>query len=151
MLGFCMSFFAAGGWFRFKKRHAKNPRKFSPSYFVRALIERQVNTHTLHKVIIHKWANFMEQKLRFGLVSGQFASTEKKFGQLLGRFFRVFMGKKDIFKLFKKYCSARTKKLHKMKVTKCKFFLGNLIMNWNRLQKHIQLCLALLEIAHRET
>ena len=86
---------------------------------------------------------------------GSRASTEKKvLGRLWVTFegcFFMFSGAKKMSNFFQKYCSVRTKKLHKMKVKKMYFFLGNLIMNLNRLQKNIQLCLALLEIAHRET
>ena len=53
----------------------------------------------------------MEQKMRFGLISGR--STENKFGLTMshfrGRFFHVFVGKKI---LKKKHCSLCTKKLH---------------------------------------
>jgi hypothetical protein len=61
--------------------------------------------------------DFMEQELRFGLDLGQLAlHTEKKIGSImsnfLGRFFQVFMGKKNLkiknivvfFKRLKKYC-----------------------------------------------
>ena len=57
-------------------------------------------------------SNFMEQKLRFGLVLGLVDSTEKNWAdyeQLMRAFFHVFMCEK-------KNCSVCAKKLHKLKV-----------------------------------
>ena len=45
----------------------------------------------------------------------------------LGRFFHDFMGKKN-FEFFFKYCSVRTKKLHKMKLKLFFLILGKKIM-----------------------
>ena len=59
---------------------------------------------------VPRWEIFMEQILRFGLDLGQLA--------VLKRFFSCFQVQKNLI-VFKKHCSVRTKKLHKMKL---KFF-----------------------------
>ena len=58
---------------------------------------------------------------------GPVGNTEKKIGadyeQLLRAVFSCFHGQKIGFKLFFKYPSVRSEKLHKMKVRKLKKFL----------------------------
>ena len=49
--------------------------------------------------------------------------------QLIRAFFSCFHGQKNLIS-FKKYCSVRTKKLHKMKVKRTHFFLKNSIINF---------------------
>ena len=64
----------------------------------------------------------MEQKMRFGLVLGRLAIL-KKLGANYEQqrvVFPCFQGQKDNLILKKKYCTIRTKKLHKMKVRKPK-------------------------------
>ena len=61
----------------------------------------------------------MEHELRFGLDLGRLALLKKKIRSIMnnfrGRFFHVFTGKKIENK---KFCSVRTKKLHKVKFKK---------------------------------
>jgi hypothetical protein len=76
----------------------------------------------------------MEQKFRVWLVWGRWAILKKKiwaeYEQLLRVVFHVLMGKTNL-KFFKKYCSIRTKKLHKMKfLRKSVFFHRDLIVNF---------------------
>ena len=62
----------------------------------------------------------MEQKMRFGLVLGRLAILKKKWGadyeQLLRVVFLCFQGQKKMLNFFEKYCSVRTKKLHKKRL-----------------------------------
>ena len=66
----------------------------------------------------------MEQKMRFGLVLGWLAILKKNvwadYEQLLRLVFSCFQGQKNNSKIFQKYYSVCTKKLHQIKVRKPK-------------------------------
>jgi hypothetical protein len=61
---------------------------------------------------------FMDQKIRFGLLLGCLAILKlgADYEQLLTVVFSFFQGQKNNLHFFKMYCSACTKKSHKMKV-----------------------------------
>ena len=67
-------------------------------------------------------SNFYGTKIEIWDGFGLVGIAEKKIGanyeQLLRSFFPCFQGQKENFKFQKKYCSVRTKKMHKMQVKK---------------------------------
>ena len=98
--------------------------------------QQQSETKSLY--IIRAVSNFMEQKLRFGLVLGRMAVL-KKIRLIKSNFWgRFFLYLNNLLNFFKKYYRVRTKELLKMKVKK---FLEIELWILKRLQKHIQLCL----------
>ena len=78
--------------------------------------------------------DFYEKYLRFGLVLGRLAILKNKYWTNYEHFLRAFSflyfrGNKSVSI---KYCSIRTKKLHKMKERKLYFFLRQKLL-WNSL------------------
>ena len=85
---------------------------------------------TTNKETDESWGIFIIWKINSGLVwaAGQYCE-KKVWGQLWATFEAVFLcfhGQKINLKCFWKYCSIRTKKLHRVKVKKLKKNLGSI-------------------------
>ena len=75
--------------------------------------------HKSHYTEVTQGVIFMEQNMGWFWAGWQYWKKNwADYEQLFRSFLSCFYGEKDIFKLFKKYCSVRTKMLHKMKVKK---------------------------------